>query len=81
MASIYISVYAKFESFGLSRLGCKTLTRLYSVALILSTIFIEMGTAIEVDRPILKFLSFQQVANTLKNVCVKSESNEPRRLS
>ena len=78
---MYVSLYAKFEQFGLRRLGCKTLTRLYSVTLILSTIFIEMGTAVKADRPIRKILSFHQVANTHRNVYVKFELNGPRCLS
>ena len=51
------------------------------MALILSAIFIKMGTAVKADRPIWKVLSFHQVANTHRNVCVKFESNGPRRLS
>ena len=56
------------------------MTRLCSEALILSTIFIKMRTAVKADRPIRKVISFHQVENTHRNVCAKFESNGPRRL-
>ena len=65
---------ANFESNGLGLQDC-------TVAMILNTIFIELGTAVKADRLILTILSFHQVASTHINVYAKFESNGPRRLS
>ena len=81
VANTHRNVCVKFESNGPRRLSRRNLTRMCTVALILSTIFIEIGTAVQADRLILTVLSFHQVANTHRNVCVQFESNGPRRLS
>ena len=46
VANTYRNVYVKFESNGPMRLSCRTLTRMCTMALILRTIFIEIGTAV-----------------------------------
>ena len=81
VANTHMNVCAKFESNGPRRLSCRDLTRMCTMALILWTIFIEIDTAVQADRPILKVLSFHQVVNTHRNMCVKFESNGGRRLS